>query len=107
MADNAQSRKWTLTINNPLDAGLTHEAIAEILTRFSPDYFCMADEIATTGTFHTHIFIYSHSPIRFSTIKSRFSIAHIEKAYGSCQRNQELHHEIRQVGGRRESGNQS
>lgn len=89
MADNAQSRKWTLTINNPLDAGLTHEAIAEILTRFSPVYFCMADEIATTGTFHTHIFIYSHSPIRFSTIKSRFSIAHIEKAYGSCQQNRD------------------
>lgn len=83
MADNAQSRKWTLTINNPLDAGLTHEAIAGILARFSPDYFCMADEIATTGTFHTHIFLYSPSPIRFSTLKNRFPVAHIEKAYGA------------------------
>ena len=89
MADNAQSRKWTLTINNPLDAGLTHEAIAEILTRFSPDYFCMADETATTGTFHTHVFLYSPSPVRFSTLKNRFPVAHIEKAYGSATQNRD------------------
>ena len=25
--------------------------------KFFPDYFCLADEIAKTGTFHTHIFI--------------------------------------------------
>ncbi|MCI9414533.1 MAG: viral replication protein [Clostridiales bacterium] len=89
MADNAQSRKWTLTINNPLDAGLTHDAITEILTRFAPDYFCMADEIATTGTFHTHVFLFSSSPIRFSTLKGRFPIAHIEKAYGSGAQNRD------------------
>lgn len=81
--NNTQSRKWLLVINNPQEAGLTHERICEILTLFSPDYYCMADERATTGTLHTHIFIYSHSPIRFNTIKSRFPIAHIEKSYGS------------------------
>ncbi|HQO95869.1 MAG TPA: viral replication protein [Sedimentibacter sp.] len=89
MGNNTQSRKWTLVINNPQECGLRHEAIIEILKLFSPEYFCMADEIASTGTFHTHIFIYSKSPIRFSTIKNRFPAAHIEKAYGSAKENRE------------------
>lgn len=87
MENNTQSRKWTLVINNPLEAGLDHAAIREILYRFSPAYFCMADEIATTGTYHTHIFLFSPSPMRFSTVKNRFSTAHIEKAYGSAKAN--------------------
>ena len=87
MENNTQSRKWALVINNPLEAGLDHAAIREILHRFSPAYFCMADEIATTGTYHTHIFLFSPSPMRFSTVKNRFSTAHIEKAYGSAKAN--------------------
>lgn len=47
----------------------------------------MADEIATTGTYHTHIFLLAPSPMRFSTVKNRFSTAHIEKAYGSAKAN--------------------
>lgn len=89
MASNQQGRKFNIVINNPEKAELTHEKIQEILFKFCPDYFCMADEIATTGTFHTHIFIYSHSPIRFSTLKHRFPIAHIEKAYGSAKDNRD------------------
>lgn len=89
MGNNTQSRKWSLVINNPLEAGLDHSAIREILHRFSPAYFCMADEIATTGTYHTHIFLYSPSPMRFSTIKGRFPTAHIEKAYGSAKDNRD------------------
>jgi hypothetical protein len=88
-ANNTQSRKWLLVLNNPLDAGLNHSAITEILHRFSLSYFCMADEIATTGTFHTHIFLYSSSPIRFSTLKNRFPTAHIEQAYGSVRGNRD------------------
>lgn len=87
MENNTQSRKWALVINNPLEAGLDHAAIREILYRFSPAYFCMADEIATTGTYHSHIFLFSPSPMRFSTVKNRFSTAHIEKAYGSAKAN--------------------
>ena len=87
MGNNSQSRKWTLVINNPLEAGLDHSAIKEILQRFSPAYYCMADETASTGTYHTHLFFYAPSPVRFSTIKSRFPVAHIEKAYGTVQDN--------------------
>lgn len=87
MGNNTQSRKWSLVINNPLEAGLDHSAIREILHRFSPAYFCLADEIATTGTYHTHIFLYSPSPMRFGTLKNRFPTAHLEKAYGSARDN--------------------
>ena len=89
MTNNSQSRKWTMTINNPIDCNLTHDAITKILMLFSPEYFCMADEIAVTGTFHTHVFLYSLSPIRFTTLKNRFPIAHIEKAYGSAKQNRD------------------
>lgn len=89
MGNNTQSRKWALVLNNPLEAGLDHCKITEIIQKFSPAYFCMADEIATTGTYHTHIFMYSASPVRFSTIKNRFPTAHIEKAYGSARDNRD------------------
>ena len=89
MGDNTQSRKWVATIHNPLEAGLDHGAIWEKVNRFSPTYCCLADEIATTGTYHTHIFLFSSSPIRFSTIKNRFPTAHIEKAYGSAKDNRD------------------
>ena len=87
MGNNTQSRKWALVMNNPKDAGLNHAAITEILHRFAPTYFCIADEIAPTGTYHTHVFLYSTSPIRFTTIKNRFPTAHIEKAFGSAREN--------------------
>ena len=89
MANNSQGRKWNITINNPKSVGLNHDALKEILAKFSPKYFCMSDEIATTGTEHTHIFMLSDSPIRFSTVKNRFPLAHIEKAYGSAVENRE------------------
>lgn len=89
MNPHTQSRKWTLVINNPLECGLDHEKIAELLMKCNPVYFCMSDEIATTGTFHTHIFLYAHSPVRFGTIKGRFPTAHIEKANGSAVQNRD------------------
>lgn len=89
MSSNVQSRKWMLTIHNPLEAGLSQDVLKEIMLTFSPSYFCMADEISKAGSYHTHVFIYSKSPIRFSTIKKRISIAHIDKAYGTVKENVE------------------
>lgn len=87
---NPQARKWVITINNPQENGFTHDVICEKLMKFFPEYFCLADEVGNeTKTFHTHIFVYSQSPMRFNTIKSRFPIAHIEKAYGTVQENRE------------------
>lgn len=86
---NEQIRKWIGVINNPQEINLDHEMIRNLILEFNPTYFCMADEIAKTGMFHTHIFVYSRSPMRFTTIKRRFPTAHIERAYGSAEENRE------------------
>ena len=58
MADK-QGRKWQITINNPQDKGLDHDAIKLALDDLrSLDYYCMADEVGLeTHTPHTHLFI--------------------------------------------------
>ena len=89
MSTDPQSRKWALVINNPKDCGLDHDAIIETLHLFRPAYFCLADEIGESGTYHTHIYLFSHSPIRFSTVKNRFPPAHIEKALGTSMENRD------------------
>ena len=89
MSKNKQSRKYLLTINNPKEHGLTHVEIKKRLLLSNPRYFCMTDEIGENGTYHTHVFSYFHSPIRWSTIKKRFPEAHIDISYGSVKENVE------------------
>lgn len=90
MADK-QSRKWQLTINNPQDKGLDHDALKKALEEFkSLVYWCMADEIGLdTHTPHTHLFMVLKSPAKFSTVKKRFPDAHIEQARGSITENRD------------------
>ena len=96
IANNSQCRKWQITINNPDEHNITDEIIKELLMKFSPDYYCMSKEIGNkTKNYHIHIFLYSKSPIRFNTIKNRFPVSHIEKAYGSITENIEY---IRKTG---------
>lgn len=84
-----QSRKYQLTINNPADKGLDHEAIKKALEQLTAlDYYCMADEIGLeTQTPHTHIFVVLRNSTRFSRMKRLFSEAHIEAAKGTIQEN--------------------
>ena len=84
-----QIAELILAGNLPDDYELDHNAVKNTLHLFNPDYFCLVDEIATTGTKHMHIFIYSKSPIRFSTLKNRFPVAHIDKANGSVTENRD------------------
>ncbi len=75
--------QWLLTINNPLEKGLDHKAIQEVLHQFlSLLYWCMADEKGETE--HTHVFFALEHPTRFSTIKRRFPTAHIDRAEGTA-----------------------
>jgi len=86
------SRKWQLTFNNPQEHGWTHDKIREVLRTFKTlCYWCMADEIgADEHTPHTHLFInLSPSNCRFSTLKSKFPGAHIEKALGTSRENRD------------------
>ena len=77
------------TINSPKEKGLDHDEIKRLLFEMkSIQYFCMSDEIGLeTQTPHTHVFVLSKSPIRFSTLKRRFGEAHIEEARGSAADN--------------------
>lgn len=88
MDQDSQSRKWQVTLNNPADKGITHEAIKNKMKGIkSIKYYCLADEIGLeTGTPHTHIFVYC-SRLRFSTIKRMFPEGHIEQAYGTVEEN--------------------
>lgn len=86
-----QSRKYNITLNNPLEMipSMTHEQIKQEIGKLgSVVYWCMGDEIGLAEkTPHTHIYLYSDSPIRFSTIKNRFPKGHIESAYGTSKEN--------------------
>lgn len=85
---NTQSRAWHLTINNPLNSGMTHEKIREILTAIpSLDYACLCDEIGEQGTPHTHIYIKTRNPLKFTTLKNKIPTAHLETAKGSAAEN--------------------
>jgi hypothetical protein len=86
---DTRSRKYQLTINNPLEYGFSHEKIKEMLLAFeSLVYFCMADEIGDEGkTPHTHVYMHCSSAVRFSTIKKAFPQAHIEHVRGTAAQN--------------------
>lgn len=88
---DTQSRKWQITINNPLSKNFTHYKIKEEISRIkSCIYYCLSDEIGNKEkTHHTHIYIVCSSGIRFSTIKNRFPEAHIELAKGTSEQNRD------------------
>lgn len=87
--DNGQYRKYLLTIQHPVDNGYTYEMIKDIMASMKVDYFCMSDEIATTGTMHTHVFLWRRNGIRARTIQNKFSGVHYACCYGSCRENRD------------------
>ena len=84
---DTQSYMYQLTINDPLDKGVTHQVIIDTLrSNFKTlSYFCMADEQGSK--FHTHVFVTFTSRVRFSMIKRYFPEAHIEKCRGTVTDN--------------------
>jgi hypothetical protein len=84
-----QNRKYLLTIQNPDISGFTHDVITDILASMNVTYFCMADERATTGTLHTHVFLYRKGAIRESTIRRKFPAVHFNYCLGTCVHNRD------------------
>lgn len=84
-----QARKFLLTIQSAKEKGFTHETIKDICQSLNASYFCMADEKATTGTEHTHVFIYRKTGIRERTIRKKFPSVHFDVCYGSCRENRD------------------
>lgn len=89
MENDVRSRKWQVTINNPVEKGFTHERIKEVVQMYKGcTFWCMADEVGNdTGTYHTHVFINCASAVKFSTMRKRFEGAHLEVAKGTCAEN--------------------
>lgn len=90
MPRNPSSRKFQLTINNPIDHGFTHERIRAILKECSGLlYWCLCDEVGEQGTPHTHIYLAFKNSVMFDTLYKRFYGAHIEPANGTHQENRD------------------
>lgn len=81
IAHDKQRSCFMVTINNPLEKNYSHEQIAEIVHKKFKNmvFWCMADEIATTGTLHTHIFIMLKRKKRWSAVRNAFPQCHIEE----------------------------
>lgn len=91
MDETKMSRKWLLTINNPVEKGYTHDKLQELMKQFTNvTYYCMSDEIGLeTKTYHTHLFMYSPNGIRFRTVQSRIPNCHIDYCKGTAQQNRD------------------
>lgn len=90
MPRKPSSRKFQLTINNPLDHGYDHNRIKHILSeQFSTIYWCMCDEIGEQGTPHTHVYAVFKNSVMFDTLHRKFYGVHIEPANGSNQDNRD------------------
>lgn len=88
---DVRSRKWLLTINNPVEKGYTHEVLRELIAETKQCVFwCMSDETGgVTQTHHTHVYLACSSAVRFSVLLKRFSGAHFDVAKGTSQENRD------------------
>ncbi len=90
MPKTPSSRRYLLTINNPLDHGFSHDRIKTILSQFPGMlYWCMCDEVGEQGTPHTHVYVVFKNSVMFDTMHKRFYGVHIDKANGSNQENRD------------------
>lgn len=90
MARRTASRKYQLTINNPIEKGFDHDSIKRILSGFNGiEYWCLCDEIGNEETPHTHVYAVFSNAVMFATLQKRFYGSHIEPALGSNQENRD------------------
>lgn len=89
LKEDSQLRSAQITINNPEKNGFNHDQIKAAFKELaSTKYYVMADEIGgNQGTYHTHIYAMFNAPVRFSTLKKRFPVAHIERCLGTSREN--------------------
>lgn len=76
-----QSRAFFLTVNNPVEKGLSHDEIINIVHKKfkSVIYWCMCDEQGST--YHTHVFILLSKKKRWSATRRAFlEKAHLEES---------------------------
>lgn len=88
---DVRSRKWLLTINNPLEKGFTHDVLKDLIFETKQCvYWCMSDETGgVTQTFHTHIYMACNNAVQFSVLFKRFPGAHFDVAKGTSSANRD------------------
>ena len=84
-----RSRKWLITINNPLDHGFDHARIkAAVLDLPSVVYWCMCDEQGDEcETLHTHVYVVTREATSHTQIDARFPSFHRDIARGKSSEN--------------------
>lgn len=89
--EDKRSRKWVIEINRPIEKGFTHEVIKDRLAQIKNlEYWCMCDEIGLKNKkYHTHIYLYRSTAIRWSKIEKLFKGGHWVIARGSSQQNRD------------------
>ena len=80
------------------------EIVVNISQKFSPAYWCMADEVAATGTYYPHFPLCSVACPLFHPQKS-FSNRALGESVWKCQREQGIHPQRGPMGGDRQGGN--
>jgi hypothetical protein len=88
--NSKQSRKFLITWNDGKKNKLPpRESILETIRNLKPSYFCLSEEIATTGTHHYHIYLERSSAWRYKTILANFPGAHVDIASGTTGENRD------------------
>ena len=84
-----QSRKWLITINNPIEHDFDHARIkAAVLDLPSLVYWCMCDEQGDEcETLHTHVYFVCSAPLRHTSVDARFPSFHRDIARGKSSEN--------------------
>ena len=85
----ARSRKWLITINNPVEHGFDHARIkAAVLDLPGLVYWCMCDEQGDEcETLHTHVFVVCENQVSHTQIDARFPSFHRDIARGKSAEN--------------------
>ena len=87
----SKNRNYQITINNPQEHDINHDAIIDFLDDNNVKFACGVDEIGLeTNTYHTHLFVvFQNARYLKSVIKmfSCFNGAHVEFCRGSLEEN--------------------
>ena len=85
-----KSRKYLLTINNPLDHGITDDKIKQELITDKTKYMCYCHEIGEKGTPHVHVYVVFENPRDTQSIMNKFNMnAHIDIPRGNNKQNRD------------------
>ena len=88
---NTRSRKWLITINNPIEKNFGEEQLYLHISAIS-DFLYSCYSYETGGeehTYHVHIFMMFKNARQFNSMQKKFPGAHLDMAKGTAQQNRD------------------